>query len=146
MENTPSLYDTLLGVLGQHAPWLDLRHRKTLAWRMGGLICAKTVCRGAWASFTVSRAQYAQSVVRRLSRWLDKNRLKPEPLYGPLIEKALGSWMGKRVYVALDTSMFWNTYCLIRWSVIYRGRAVPLAWRVIEHGSARVAFEPYQEL
>jgi hypothetical protein len=31
MENIPSLYETLLRVLGQHSNWLDLRHRKTLA-------------------------------------------------------------------------------------------------------------------
>jgi hypothetical protein len=85
-------------------------------------------------------------VVRRLRRWLDKNRLKVEPLYGPLIEKAFVGGMGKRVSVALDTSMWWNTYCLIRLSVIYRGRAVPLGWRVIEHGSAMVSFETYKAL
>src|SRR5260370_42624710 len=54
--------------------------------------------------------------------------------------------MGKRVYVALDTSMLWNTYCLIRLSLIYRGRAVPLGWRVIKHGRAAVAFETYKAL
>lgn len=42
--------------------------------------------------------------------------------------------------------MLWNTYCLIRLSVIYRGRAVPLVWRVIEHGSAAVSFATYQAL
>jgi Transposase DDE domain len=146
MENTPYLYDTLLGVLGQHAKWFDLRHRKTLAWMMVGLMCAKTVSLGAWAPYVVGRAQYAQSLVRRFRRWLDNNRIQVEPLYGPLIEQALVSWMGKRVYVALDTSMLWNTYCLIRLSLIYRGRAVPLGWRVIEHGSAAVAFETYKAL
>jgi hypothetical protein len=146
MENTPYLYDTLLGVLGQHSKWFDLRHRKTLAWMMVGLICAKTVSLGAWAPYVVGRAQYAQSLVRRFRRWLDNNRIQVEPLYGPLIEQALVSWMGKRVYVALDTSMLWNTYCLIRLSLIYRGRAVPLGWRVIEHGSAAVAFETYKAL
>jgi len=49
-------------------------------------------------------------------------------------------WVGKRLYVALDTSMLWNTYCMIRLSAIYGGRAVPLAWKVIEHGSAAVSF------
>jgi len=146
MENTPYLYDTLLRVLGQHAKWIDLRHRKTLAWMMVGLMCAKTVSLGAWAPYVVGRAQYAQSLVRRFRRWLDNNRIKAEPLYGPLIEHALVSWMGKRVSVALDTSMLWNTYCLIRLSLIYRGRAVPLGWRVIEHGSAAVAFETYKAL
>jgi hypothetical protein len=42
--------------------------------------------------------------------------------------------------------MLWNTYCLIRLSVIYRGRAVPLVWSVLQHGSAQVAFDAYQEL
>jgi len=46
----------------------------------------------------------------------------------------------------LDTSMLWNTYCLIRLSVIYRGRAVPLVWCVLQHGSAQVAFKVYQDL
>ena len=146
MENTPYLYETLLRVLGQHSNWLDLRHRKTLAWMMVGLICAKTVSLGAWTPFVVSQAQYAQSLVRRFSRWLDNNRITVEPLYGPLIAKAVVGWVGKRMYVALDTSMLWNTYCLIRLSVIYRGRAVPLVWRVIEHRSAAVSFETYQDL
>lgn len=146
MENTPYLYETLLRVLGQHSNWLDLRHRKTLAWMMVGLICSKTVSLGAWTPFVVSRAQYAQSLVRRFSRWLDNNRITVEPLYGPLIEQAVVGWVGQRMYVALDTSMLWNTYCLIRLSVIYRGRAVPLVWRVIEHGSAAVSFETYQDL
>ena len=146
MENTPYLYDTLLGLLGQHSKWLDRRHRQTLAWMMMGLICSKTVSLGAWVPFVVSRAHYAQSTVRRFSRWLDNNRIKPQPLYGPLIEQALIGWVGKRVYIGLDTSMLWNTYCMIRLSVIYRGRAVPLTWKVIEHGSSAVSFEVYQDL
>ena len=42
--------------------------------------------------------------------------------------------------------MLWNTSCRIRLSVISRGRAVPLGWRVIEHGSAAVSFETSQDL
>ena len=57
MENTHYLYDTLLGVLGQHSQWLDLRHRKTLAWMMVGLIHSKTISLGAWVPFVISRAQ-----------------------------------------------------------------------------------------
>ena len=113
---------------------------------MVGLICSKTVSLGAWTPFVVSQAQYAQSLVRRFSRWLANNRLTVEPLYGPLIEQAVVGWVGTRMYVALDTSMLWNTYCLIRLSVIYRGRAVPLVWRVIEHGSAAVSFETYKDV
>jgi hypothetical protein len=35
---------------------------------------------------------------------------------------------------------------MIRISVIYRGRAIPLTWKVIEHGSAAVSFEAYRAL
>ena len=51
-----------------------------------------------------------------------------QTLYGPLIQQALEGWVGKRLSVALDTSMLWDTYCIVRWSVIYRGRAVPVVW------------------
>ena len=40
--------------------------------------------------------------------------------------------------------MLWDRYGLIGLSVIYRGRAVPLAWQVVEHGSAQVAFSVYR--
>src|SRR5712691_604301 len=146
MESTPYLYDTLLSVLSQHAKWLDRRHRQTLAWMMVGLISSKTVSLGAWAPFVVRRARDAQSIVRRFRRWLDNNRRKPESLSGPLIEQALVRWMGKRVYVAWETSMLWKTSCLMRFSVIDRGRAVPLGWQVIEHGSAAGSFATYKDV
>jgi hypothetical protein len=63
-----------------------------------------------------------------------------------LLEQAVVGWVGKRMSVAWDTSMVWNTYCLSRLSVLDRGRAVPLGWRVIAHGSAAVAFATYPDL
>ena len=57
MENTPSLYDTLVLVLRQHRNGLDLRHRKTLAWMMVGLINAHSMSLYAWAPCVVSHAQ-----------------------------------------------------------------------------------------
>ena len=146
MENTPRLYDTLVQVLGQQTTWGDLRRLKTLAWMMVGLIQAGGISLPAWAPYVVSRAQYAQSTVRRFRRWLDNDKIDALALYGPLIEQALGPWGEPVLYVALDTSMLWNTYCLIRLSVIYRGRAVPLVWCVCQHGSAQVAFKVYQDL
>ena len=146
MENTPYLYDTLVQVLRQHRNWLDLRHLKTLAWMMVGLIHSGSISLGAWAPFVVSRARYSQSTVRRFRRWLDNDKIEVHTLYGPLLQQALIGWVDKTLYVALDTSMLWNTYCLVRLSVIYRGRAVPLVWCVLEHGSAMVAYDVYKAL
>ncbi len=55
--HTPYLYDTLLRVLGQHAHWLDLRHLKTWAWMMVGLIHSSSMSLCAWAPYVVSRAR-----------------------------------------------------------------------------------------
>jgi DDE family transposase len=146
MENTPHLYDTLVQVLGQHTNWGDLRRLKTLAWMMVGLIHSGCTSLSAWAPYVVSRAQYAQSTVRRFRRWLDNDQIDVGALYGPLMAQALAEWGEQALYIALDTSMLWNTYCLVRLAVIYRGRAVPLVWCVLQHGSAQVAFGAYRDL
>jgi Transposase DDE domain len=146
MENPPRLYNTLVHVLSQHAKWVDQRHLKTLAWMMVGLISSGCISLSAWAPYVVSRAQYAQSTARRFRRWLANDQIDVLSLYSPLMQQALVGWGEQALYVALDTSMLWNTDCLIRLSVIYRGRAVPLVWCVLQHGSAQVAFDAYQEL
>ena len=146
MENTPYLYETLVKMLSQRTHWVDFRHLKTLAWMMVGLIHSSSISLCAWTPFVVSRAQYSQSTVRCFRRWLDNETIEVPTLYGPFIQQALADWFGKRLYVALDTSMLGNTYCIVRLSVIYRGRAIPLVWCVLAHGSATVAYEVYKEL
>jgi hypothetical protein len=146
MENTPRLYDTLVTVLGQHRKWLDIRHLKTLAWMMVGLIGSGQISLTAWAPYTQSNATYAQSTVRRFARWLDNDRIHVNTLYGPLIQSTLTGWGEHVLYLALDTSMLWGRYCIVRISVIFRGRAVPLVWKVLEHNSSSVAYSVYKDL
>jgi len=146
MKSTPNLYDTLISILGQYTHWLDKRHCFTLTWMIVGLIESKVISLPEWAPFVDSRATFAQSTVRRLSRWLHNNRIKVHELYGPIIQEALSEWDNNTIYLALDTSMLWDRFCHIRISVIYRGRAVPLIWDTIEHGSSTISFETYRPL
>jgi hypothetical protein len=146
MENPLRLYHTLVQVLCKHRNWLDVRHLKTLAWMMTGLIQSGKISLTAWVPYVHSRAVYAQSTVRRFMRWLNNSRVEVYSLYGPLIHQALGKWGRCKLYLALDTSMLWNKFCLIRISVIYRGRAVPLVWKVLKHSSSSVAYEMYKDL
>jgi hypothetical protein len=46
----------------------------------------------------------------------------------------------------LDTSLFWHQYGLIRLSLVYRGRAVPVGWEVMAHGSSSVTHAAYEAL
>ena len=146
MESTPLLYQTLVQVLGCHQNWLDVRHVKTLAWMVNGLIQSGKIGLGAWTVYVHSRAVYAASVIRRFRRFLDNDRIKVHSLYAPLLVQALQGWDHKTVYVVLDTSMLWNTYCIVRLSLVYRGRAIPIVWKVLEHGSSSIAYETYQAL
>lgn len=146
MENTPRLYCELLGLVGQQSTWRDIRHLYTLLWMVVGLIHSGCVSLTAWVPYVTSRARYAQSIQRRFTRWLHNERVQIAPFYAPLIQTALAEWGQHTLYLALDTSMLWNRYCLIRLSVIYRGRAVPVVWRVIEHGSSSVGHERYEGL
>ena len=146
MEGTPRLYNTLVQVLGQHENWLDRRHLKTLAWMVVGLIQSGNISLTAWVPYVHSRAMFAQSTVRRLTRWLENERIAVHTLYGPLIQQAIAEWGDQRVYLALDTSMVWNTSCLVRISLVSRGRAIPLVWTVLEHPSRSVAYHVYKEM
>lgn len=146
MEGMPLLYVTMVQVLSQHHKWLDLRHLKTLAWMMVGLIQSGVISLTAWAPYVHSRAVLAQSTTRRFERWLNNKRIKVHHLYGPLIQQALAEWGKNILYLALDTSTLWDNYCIVRISIIYRGRAIPIVWKVLEHQSSSVAYEVYKDL
>ena len=141
MESTPDLYDTLFQIFGQYRHWLDIRHLHTLIWMVVGLIESQTIKLPAWAPHVNSRAQYAQSTVRRFSRWLHNERVQASALWGPIIQSVLETWVQQTVYLALDTTVLWDRFCHIRISVVYRGRAIPLVWKTIEHGSSAVAMD-----
>jgi hypothetical protein len=135
---TSRLYHQLCDLLGQSSPWADRRHLQTLMWMVIGVICSECINLTKWRVYVRSRAVFAQSHQRRRGRWLHNSRLNVQRLYSPLIATALVDWGVSSITLIEDTSMLWNEYCLIRLSIQYRGRAVPLVWRVIRHGSSSV--------
>ncbi len=147
MNEAKHLHDDLMGALLPIVPrraYQNIHRLSTLAWAVIGLCLTHTVRLGAWAEVLESHAQYAASRVRRFSRWLHHPAIQPQQWYTPLLQAALGDWPpNTRVYVALDTTAL-TPFVLIRASLIYRGRAIPLAWRAMQHKSTKVAFEDYQ--
>ena len=138
------LYHQLQTLLGQPIPWADQRHLQTLIWMVIGLVCSECINLTKWRVYICSRAVFAQSHQRRLSRWLHNPRINVQKLYSALIVQALATWGECKITLIEDTSLLWDEYCLIRLSVQYRGRAIPLVWRVIRHRSSSVSFEVYQ--
>lgn len=99
-----------------------------------------------WSMYIPCRGKFAQSRQRRIQRWLNNPRINVHRIYKSLIKASLANWSESQMFLALDTSLFWDEYCLIRLSVIHRGRALPLVWRVIKHKSASISFADYQEM
>lgn len=139
------LYHAVLAHL-EGCLWNDSRNAQTLAWMVTGLLQSATVNLPSWTSFVSSKAQFSQSTERRFTRWLQNQHVHPTTLYNTLIIKALRSWGTGRLVLALDTSMLFEQFCLIRIAVLYRGRAVPLCWSLIEHRSAQVSLEQLRPL
>lgn len=146
MKIKSRLYITIAKILSQQRKWLDIRHMYTLVWMVVGLIKSEKINLTAWVPHVESRAHYAQSTQRRMSRWLGNNRINVNELYSPLIQGALSEWGDSILYLVLDTSRLFEEYCMIRISIAYRGRAVPVVWKVIEHKSSTVGYEEYKRL
>ncbi|MEX0271427.1 hypothetical protein AB3R30_20010 [Leptolyngbyaceae cyanobacterium UHCC 1019] len=140
MENTPRLYDTLQALLGQHCRWRDQRHLYPLVWMVVGLVASGQISLTAWSDYVQSRAVYAQSTQRRFSRWLQNERVHEHSLYARLIGYALSVWQQERIVLALDTTRLCEQYCITRIVVVYRGRGIPVIWKVLEHSSSTVAY------
>ncbi|MBB6018937.1 transposase [Deinococcus radiopugnans] len=132
------LYQAVLAHI-QHGLWNDVRNAHTLAWMVTGLLLSGRSSIPAWLPYIHSRAMFAQSSERRVRRWLENPAIDCGNIYGPLVTRALRDWGGQTLILALDTSVLFEKFCLIRVSVLFRGRAVPLVSRVLEHPSAQVS-------
>jgi len=150
MTDSLQLYATLLTAFCTHIPrrmFGDVRRLMGLAWAVVGLCLTKTVNFSLWGEVVISEATYASSHQRRFQRWLHNPQIRPIKFYFPLLRAALRTWgAAETLYLALDTSDLHNGYILIRLALIYRGRAIPIAWRVFKHNSTSVSYKDYKIL
>ena len=148
MTDSRQMYRTLITSFCTHIArsiFGDVRRLKVLAWAVIGLCLTKTANFNHWGEVIIDNAQYASSRQRRFQRWLKNKRVRPIKFYAPLLIAALDTWnLDETMYLAIDTSDLHNGYILIRLSLIYRGRAIPVTWRVIEHNSTSVGYKDYK--
>lgn len=139
MTPTSRLYDALHDYLSQcQSIWQDVRHLQTLCWMMIGMIQTQNVHLNGFGVYVVSRAIYAQSHQRRFRRWLSNRRIEVMAVHHTLVSQALSQWGQERIYLSLDTTLVWNCFCIVWVGVVYRGRTVPVAWRVVAQSSSTV--------
>jgi hypothetical protein len=139
MTSPSRLYDALNDFLRQcDLVWQDARHLQTLCWMMVGLIQSQNIHLNGFGVYITSRAQFAQSHQRRFRRWLSNRRIDVVCAHHLLVQQALSEWKRERLYLSLDTTVVWNCFCIVWVGVVYRGRTVPIAWRVVAQSSSTV--------
>jgi len=132
-------------VLSSQVQFHDLRCLVTFVWAIVGLLKEKGVHLSKWCDQRPGKAQ-AASKQRQFARWLANAKIQEVAIYNKLAQKALASWKGETIYLALDSSSLWNRFVIVRVALVYRGRALPLSWLVMEHASTSVAFEAYKHI
>lgn len=146
MSDSLRLYRTIIDLLRTYqVQFHDIRCLITFAWAIVGVILEQNTHLSQWSLHRQGEAQ-AASKQRQFARWLHNARIEPGGIYRVLARAVCAAWAGQRIHLALDTSCLWDEYVLVRLALIYRGRALPLSWVVLQHASATVGFEQYQGL
>ena len=120
------------------------RHLTTLAMMITGIVQSRHSQLPALARKAPDRVQ-PQSRVMGFTRWLQHERVTPEAFYLPFAQAVLGALSGPLCLV-IDSSDVGDGCCAWVVSVIYKKRALPLAWRVKPVKKGHASDEAHLEL
>ena len=140
MSRLPQLY-TWLASLTSAFPNLSAPQVRGLAWFSFGMVLARS------CSVTAVALQLAgllgrrfDTVKRRLREWYceagakagrRRRQLDVRTCFSPLLRWVLRDWPCRRVALALDATTLGQRFTALAASVLYRGCAVPVAWKVL---------------
>jgi hypothetical protein len=105
------------------------QHLTTLAAFISGIVASRSSQLPSIATKIADRAK-PESRVKRLSRWLDNEQIKEEIYFLPYAELLLQYLALETLVLAMDGSGVGRGCCALMIHVIYKGRALPLAWVV----------------
>jgi hypothetical protein len=145
MSDSRRLHMSFLQALQPELADEDFRNLDTLAWAITGTLLQKTISLPAWASVLSDDAD-ASAREQRFRRWLNNSKINVRRFYQPFIIRALTDWVDHTMYIGLDTTSVADRLVIARTAVIYRGRAVPLAWQVYKRKSVMLALDQYADL
>src|SRR5947208_16863281 len=105
------------------------RHVQTLAALISGIVGGKSTQLPHIAT-KVSDGSKPESRVKRFARWLDNERILEEMYFLPYAESLLTHLAIETLVLVMDGSVVGRDCAALMIHVIYKGRALPLAWRV----------------
>jgi hypothetical protein len=105
------------------------RHLRTLAMFISGIVGSKSSQLPSIAAKVPDEVK-AESRIKRLSRWLDNDTLLEEVYFLPYADILLSHLALETVVLVMDGSGVGRGCTALMLHVLYKGRALPLAWRV----------------
>jgi len=105
------------------------RHVQTLAALISGIVGGKSTQLPHIAT-KVPDGSKPESRVKRFARWLDNARILEEMYFLPYAESLLTHLALETLVLVMDGSVVGRGCAALMLHVIYKGRALPLAWRV----------------
>ena len=137
-----------------HLPHLTQTQLTGLAWWVCGAILAGSACQNAVAAALSTRGNW-HNLRQYLREWLYdgsdrarpcKTQLEVSICFVPLLRWVLAWWRSERLALAVDPTSKKDDSVAIVISVLYRGCAIPVAWR-IRHADQRGSWmDPIVEL
>src|ERR1051326_8592284 len=144
MADSLPLYDTLFPVLRKAHPHEDVRRLRVFVWAVVGLLVERTICLPLLVQAMESTAK-AASRIRRVRRFLANPHVSVRAYYDALVRGALAAWVGQTLELILDTTTLAGRLVILRVSLGFRGRAIPLVWQGYERKSVSLPFKQYRE-
>jgi Transposase DDE domain len=105
------------------------RHVTTLAALISGIVGSKSPQLPSVAT-NIPEGTKPESRGKRLARWLDNKRLLEEVYFLPSVDLLLTQLAIETLVVVMDGSVVGRGCLALMLHVVYKGRALPLAWRV----------------
>jgi len=105
------------------------RHLTTLAMLISGIVASKKVNLPSIAS-KVPTMNKVESQVKRFSRWIENENVSFEFYYLPYAQQLVNSLAQKTLVLVMDGSPVGHGCRTLMLSVLYKKRALPLAWLV----------------
>jgi hypothetical protein len=105
------------------------RHLTTLAALISGIVASKSTQLPTIATH-VPDGNQPESRVKRFARWIRNDQITEEVYFIPYIETLLRHLVVQTLVLVIDGSVVGRGCVALMLHVVYKGRALPLAWQV----------------
>ncbi|MBU1749505.1 MAG: IS4 family transposase [Chloroflexi bacterium] len=141
-------YQTIRAAIKELYPWEprgnQARHLNTLAALISGIVGSKSTQLPAIAHQVPDGAK-RDSRTKRFSRWIQNEHIDATVYFLPYVEALLTS-LGPTLLLAMDGSAVGRHCVTLLVSVVYRQRALPLAWIVVTGSTGHFPEEAHVQL